>query len=181
MANAGIIWPNTSISAADVRARELAWRSAHLVGVCGSGMKALAELLTSRGWSVSGSDINASEAAFGALSRRGLRVHPGHHGRFLAPKTDVLVYSPAIGPDNVERQRALALGIPQLSYSQMLGALMRNREGLCIAGTHGKSTTTAMAGCILTAAELAAAVIVGAEVCEIGISGWSGVGRHFVV
>jgi UDP-N-acetylmuramate--alanine ligase len=157
------------------------WRSAHLVGVCGSGMKALAELLAGLGWSVSGSDRNGSEAVVAALSRRGLRVHPGHHGRFLAEKTDVLVYSPAVGPENEERQRALRLGIPQLSYSQMLGRLMHDRDGLCVAGTHGKSTTTAMTGCILTAAGLAAAVVVGAEVREIGVSGWSGTGRNFVV
>ena len=141
-----------------MRAGEKLWRSAHLVGVCGSGMKALAELLTGMGWTISGSDNNASEAAATALSHRGLRIHAGHHARFLAETTDVLVFSPAVGPDNAERQRAQRLGIPQLSYSQMLGALMRSRDGVCIAGTHGKSTTTAMTGCILTAAGLAAAV-----------------------
>ncbi|MGE5193066.1 MAG: UDP-N-acetylmuramate--L-alanine ligase [Deltaproteobacteria bacterium] len=181
MATTGTSWPASRVTAPEVRAGERQWRSAHLVGVCGSGMKALAELLTGLGWTVSGSDNNASEAVVAALSRRGLRIHPGHHGRFLADKTDVLVYSPAIGPENAERQRALAVGIPQLSYSQMLGALMRIRKGVCIAGTHGKSTTTAMTGCILTAAGLAAAVVVGAEVREIGVSGWSGSGECFVV
>jgi UDP-N-acetylmuramate--alanine ligase len=164
-----------------VRAPEAEWRSAHLVGVCGSGMKALAELLSAMGWSISGSDNNGSEAVVAALSRRGLRVHPGHHGRFLPEKSDVLVYSPAVGPENEERQRALRLGIPQLSYSQMLGRLMRGHDGVCVAGTHGKSTTTAMTGCILTAAGLAAAVVVGAEVREIGVSAWAGAGRNFVV
>jgi UDP-N-acetylmuramate--alanine ligase len=144
-------------------------------------MKALAELLAGMGWSISGSDNNGPAAVVAALSRRGLRFHPGHHGSFLTEKTDVLVYSPAVGPENQERQRALRLGIPQLSYSQMLGWLMRGRDGVCIAGTHGKSTTTAMTGCILTAAGLAAAVVVGAEVREIGVSGWSGAGNHFVV
>lgn len=157
------------------------WRSAHLVGVCGSGMKALAELLTGKGWAISGSDSNASESVVAALARRGLRIHPGHHSRFLADKTDVLVYSPAVGPDNAERHRAASLGIPQLSYSQMLGALMQGRDGVCVAGTHGKSTTTAMTGCILTAAGLAPAVAVGAEVCEIGVNGWWGEGPPFVV
>jgi UDP-N-acetylmuramate--alanine ligase len=63
----------------------------------------------------------------------------------------------------------------------MLGSLMQCHDGVCIAGTHGKSTTTAMTGCILTAAGLAPSVVVGAEVCEIGASGWSGKGAHFVV
>src|SRR5262245_45641165 len=181
MPGAATTWPAKCNALEGVRATDGEWRSAHLVGVCGSGMKALAELLTGLGWSVSGSDNNGSEAVVAALSRRGLRVHPGHHGRFLAGKTDVLVYSPAVGPENEERQHALRLGIPQLSYSQMLGRLMRDRDGVCIAGTHGKSTTTAMTGCILTAAGLAAAVVVVAEVREIGLSGWSGTGKNFVV
>jgi UDP-N-acetylmuramate--alanine ligase len=181
MPNAATSCPTTPALAPELRAGERLWRSAHLVGVCGSGMKALAELLSGLGWAISGSDHNASEAIVAALAHRGLRIHPGHHGRFLAEKTDVLVYSPAVGLENAERQQALRLGIPQFSYSQMLGALMRNRAGVCIAGTHGKSTTTAMTGCILTAAGLAAAVVIGAEVREIGISGWAGSGDHFVV
>ncbi len=181
MPNATPSWPATRPLPLELRAGERPWRSAHLVGVCGSGMKALAELLASSGWAVSGSDHNASEATVAALAHRGLRIHPGHQGRFLADQTDVLVYSPAVGPENAERRQARRRGIPQLSYSQMLGALMRNRTGVCLAGTHGKSTTTAMTGCILTAAGLAAAVVIGAEVREIGISGWAGSGEHFVV
>lgn len=165
----------------ELRASGIARRSAHLVGVCGSGMKALAELLTGLGWTVSGSDNNASETVVASMARRGLRIHPGHHGQFLGEKTDLLVYSPAIGPENVERVQAQQLKIPQLSYSQMLGSLMRGRTGLCIAGTHGKSTTTAMTGCILKAAGLAPSVVVGAEVRELNVSGWPGTGEHFVV
>jgi UDP-N-acetylmuramate--alanine ligase len=156
-------------------------QSAYLVGVCGSGMKALAELLSGMGWDVSGSDSNASEDMTASLAGRGLRIHPGHHGSFLAKETDVLVYSPAVSAENAERQAAQRLGIPQLSYSQMLGVLMRGRSGVCIAGTHGKSTTTAMTGCILTAADLQPAVVIGAEVCGIGLSGWYGAGQNFVV
>ncbi len=181
MAIAGTTRPTTRNLSPEVRAQVQHWRSAYLVGVCGSGMKALAELLTGQGWAVSGSDNHASAAVVEALANRGLRIHPGHQGCFLAANTDVLVYSPAVGPENAERQRATRLGIPQLSYSQMLGAMMRDRQGVCIAGTHGKSTTTAMTGCILTAAGLAPNVVVGAEVREIGLSGWSGAGPHFVV
>lgn len=157
------------------------WQTAHLVGVCGSGMKALAELLAGSGWTVSGSDNNATSSVALALAERGLRIHPGHHRGFLADQTDVLVYSPAVGPENAERIEARHRGIPQLSYSQMLGRLMRGRSGVCIAGTHGKSTTTAMTGCILTAAGLSPSVVIGAEVCGIGASGWHGSGEHFVV
>jgi len=156
-------------------------QSAYLVGVCGSGMKALAELLSAMGWDVSGSDVNVSDGAAASLASRGLRIHPGHQGRFLAKETNVLVYSPAVGPENAERQEAQRLGIAQLSYSQMLGVLMRGRSGVCIAGTHGKSTTTAMTGCILTCAGLKPAVVIGAEICGLGLNGWSGDGEHFVV
>ena len=156
-------------------------RSAHLVGVCGSGMKALAELLSGLGWKVSGSDQIAPEAAVTSLARRGLRVHAGHHVRFLPDETDIVVYSPAVGPENAERRRAAKLGIPQLSYSQMLGTLMKGRRGVCIAGTHGKSTTTAMTGWILSVAGFSPSVVIGAELREAGASGWSGEGEHFVV
>jgi UDP-N-acetylmuramate--alanine ligase len=93
----------------------------------------------------------------------------------------VLVYSPAVGPENAERQHAARLGIAQMSYSRMLGHLMRDRQGVCVAGTHGKSTTTAMTGWILSSAGLAPSVVIGAEVREIGVSGWAGDGPHFVV
>jgi UDP-N-acetylmuramate--alanine ligase len=181
MATAATFSPKFRVTSPAVRADSTTWRSAHLVGVCGSGMKALAELLTEMGWTISGSDNHATQAVVSALSRQGLRIHAGHHGRFLPDTTDVLIYSPAVSPENAERQRATRLGIPQLSYSQMLGALMHGHDGVCIAGTHGKSTTTAMTGCILTAAGLAAAVVVGAEVREIGVNGWSSRGNCFVV
>jgi UDP-N-acetylmuramate--alanine ligase len=144
-------------------------------------MKALAELLAGSGWAVSGSDANATSTVALALAERGLRIHPGHHRGFLADQTDVLVYSPAVGSENVERIEARRRGIPQLSYSQMLGHLMRGRSGVCVAGTHGKSTTTAMTGCILTSAGLAPSVLIGAEVCGLGANGWYGGGEHFVV
>lgn len=155
--------------------------SIHLIGVCGSGMKALAELLVGQGCTVTGSDLHAPDATIAAFSRRGLRIHAGHEGGFLPLDADLVVYSPAIGGDNPERQHAARLGIPQLSYSQMLGRLMHDKIGVCIAGTHGKSTTTAMTGCVLTTAELRPSVIVGAELCDWRANGWAGDGPHFVV
>ena len=155
--------------------------SAHLVGVCGSGMKALAELLTGQGCRVTGSDSHLSEARAALFEKRGLRVHAGHQTHHVDPRIDVLVYSPAVGPSNPERQYALAEGIPQMSYSQMLGWLMRDKIGISIAGTHGKSTTTAMTGCVLRSAGLLPSVVIGAEVRGVSQGGWSGTGPHFVV
>src|SRR5258708_9292448 len=103
MTTAGTTRPTTRSSTPEVRANQGLWRSAHLVGVCGSGMKALAELLTGLGWTVSGSDNNASETVVASMARRGFRIHPGHHGQFLGGKTDLLFYSPAICPENPAR------------------------------------------------------------------------------
>ena len=100
-------------------------RSAHLVGICGSGMQALAELLTGTGWRVSGSDERAVGGVIGSLGRVSGRsgavagIHRGHRGSHVPLNSDVLVYSRAIGAGNVERIRATSLGIPQFSYSQM--------------------------------------------------------------
>jgi UDP-N-acetylmuramate--alanine ligase len=157
------------------------WHSAHLVGVCGSGMKALAELLTTSGWTVSGSDSNATSNVAAALAKRGLRIHAGHHQGFLNRTADVLVYSPAVGPENAERVEAHRRGIPQFTYSQMVGLLMQGHAGVCIAGTHGKSTTTAMTAWILDSAGLAPSVVIGAELRGSHASGWHGAGSHFVV
>jgi UDP-N-acetylmuramate--alanine ligase len=154
---------------------------AHLIGVCGSGMKALAEVLAGQGWIVTGSDLQASDTTIAAFARHGLRIHSGHHSAFLPGNADVVVYSPAVCRENPERILAERLGIPQYSYSQMLGRLMQGKTGMCIAGTHGKSTTTAMTGCVLEAAELAPTVVVGAELCGWRKNGWAGDGPHFVV
>lgn len=144
-------------------------------------MKALAEMLSGLGWQVSGSDLSRPHPTVEALERRGMRVHFGHQDNFLPPDVNVLVHSPAVGTDNPERQLASRLGIRQLSYSQMLGELMRERIGVSIAGTHGKSTTTAMTASILTDAALSPSAIVGAELCGLGKSGWAGDGELFVV
>ena len=155
--------------------------SAHLVGIAGSGMKALAEMLCDLGWSITGSDLHLPDAVLGAMRSRGLRLHLGHGNRFRASDFDVLVYSPAVEPDNPERILAREMRIPEMSYSEMLGYLMRQRDGVSVAGTHGKSTTTAMVATILSEAGLSASAVIGAELCGSRRSGWAGDGDLFVV
>lgn len=154
---------------------------AYLVGVCGSGMKALAEVLVGRGWRVSGSDLQADSAAGDSLRRRGVLVFPDHSARHIPDDCQLLVYSSAVKGDNPERVWADERGVPALAYHEMLGQLMRDRSGISIAGTHGKSTTTALTGCILTSAGLRPTVVVGAEVSGYEANGWSGEGPHLVV
>jgi UDP-N-acetylmuramate--alanine ligase len=128
---------------------------AHLVGIAGAGMRSLANVLDAAGWQIGGSDLaEVTGAPFHA--RR------GHDASAIDPSLDLVIYSSAVPPDNPELCRARQLGIPTLSYPQMLGRLMRPRGGVAIAGTHGKSTATAMAGEIFTAAGLDPTVVVGA-------------------
>lgn len=155
--------------------------SAHLVGISGSGMRGLAELLCGLGWTVSGSDLNPLPGCLQHWLYDGLTFHQGHAADHVPPSADVVVYSPAIPASNPERQAAQQRGISELSYTQMLGALMQGRRGVCIAGTHGKSTTTALTATILTDAGLHPSAIFGAERCDHGRSAWGGRGDLFVV
>lgn len=148
--------------------------SAHLVGICGAGMKALAELLDGYGWQLSGSDLQPVNSSITALELHGLQFFQGHSASNVRPGVQRLVYSPAVGESNPERQEAVRRRIPCYSYSEMIGWLMLSRTGICVAGTHGKSTTTAMVGWILSVAGRDPAVMVGAELCDGGQSGRAG-------
>ncbi|HUT09412.1 MAG TPA: UDP-N-acetylmuramate--L-alanine ligase [Thermoguttaceae bacterium] len=135
-------------------------RRAHLVGIAGSGMRALAEVLLGRGWLLSGSDLEVQRVAHLATDR--LWLCRGHAAEHLAQDTDLVVYSDAVPADNPELRRAAELGLPAVSYFQMLGRLMSERRGLAVAGAHGKSTATAMAAEVLVRAGLDPTVLCGA-------------------
>ena len=143
-------------------------------------MKSLAALLFDLGWSISGSDANPIESRVEALRTRGISVHKGHAPQQIPWGTQLLVYSAAVAADNPERVAAGALGIPELSYSQVLGALMRSRRGIGIAGTHGKSTTAAMTAAVLRVAGREPTACIGAELCGLHTGGWAGAGDLFV-
>ncbi len=156
-------------------------RSAHFVGICGSGMNALASMLLDLGWSLTGSDSHPSERLSQSFRQRGVSILRGHDILHLPPRTDVLVYSAAIPANNPEREAARRLNIPEMTYSRMLGDLMRSRTGVCIAGTHGKSTTAAMVASVLLKSGRDPSACIGAELCELGKSGWAGSSELFVV
>ena len=144
-------------------------------------MKALAELLDGLGWSLSGSDLQPASSAIASLGLHGLQFAQGHAAGNVPSDVECVVYSPAIRPDNPERMEGARRGLPEWSYGQMIGRLMAARTGVCIAGTHGKSTTTAMVGWILSVAGRDPAVLVGAELCDSGHSGRAGAGGLLVV
>jgi UDP-N-acetylmuramate--alanine ligase len=151
----------------------------HCVGIGGAGVQALAEFLIRSGATVSGSDHSDSEA-ISRLRRLGAKVAVSHDAANLPSAARCLVYSPAVTEDNPERRRARELAVPQFSYPEMLGRLMATRQGIAVAGTHGKSTTTGMVGWILDQAGVDPTVIVGAPVPQLSGPSRVGAGRAFV-
>lgn len=132
------------------------------MGIGGIGMSALAELLHHRGYAVTGSDRQASEMT-GHLAGLGVEVRIGHAPEAVVD-ADAVVYTPAVGPDNPEVLEAERRGIPVLKRAALLGHLARGQRVVGVTGTHGKTTTTAMVGCVVEAAGLDPTVFVGGVV-----------------
>ncbi|MBE5784052.1 MAG: UDP-N-acetylmuramate--L-alanine ligase [Clostridiales bacterium] len=115
----------------------------HMVGIGGSSMSGLAEMLLREGYIVSGSD-NANSHAVERLRDMGIKVHVGHAAENV-PGADVLIFSAAISNENPERREAKRLGIPEMERSTLLGQLMQGHENaVCVCGAHGKTTTSSM-------------------------------------
>jgi UDP-N-acetylmuramate--alanine ligase len=150
----------------------------HLIGIGGIGMSALAQVLAARGERLSGCDLHPSPLT-AKLQRLGIRFSAGHDPAHLAGASRVVV-SDAIKPDNPEYRRAGALGLPRLRRSKVVGELMRERRGIAVAGTHGKTTTTAMIGFILAEAGLDPTVLVGGELSAFGGNARVGHSQFFV-
>lgn len=156
-------------------------RDAHLVGIGGSGLRAVAELMRDVGVRVTGSDASLRDDDRWRMHLSGLRVCAGHHASNVPDEASVLIYSPAVPATNPERQTAARIGIPQMSLPQALGWLMQGRVGISITGTHGKTTTTALVGHLLEEAGFSPSVLCGGETCGRHASGWAGRGRALVV
>ena len=154
-------------------------RKAHLVGIGGSGMRALAQVLVGRGWRLSGSDLEID--GDDPLVKAGIRCFSGHVAEQVGIDIECVIHSSAIPAANPELCRAVEAGIPVVSYAEMLGRLMQRRHGLAVAGTHGKSTTTAMAAEILVAAGCDPTVVHGAAPRNGRDSGRSGNGNTVLV
>jgi len=140
--------------------------TAHFVGIGGIGVSALARMLLRRGWQVTGSDLRASEIT-DDLSRHGARIHIGH-GAAHVGNPDFVVYTAAARDDNPELQAARRRGIPTIKRAELLGHLMAGKRGIAVAGTHGKTTTTALIGLALVRAGLDPTVFIGGEAPELG-------------
>lgn len=152
----------------------------HMIGVGGCGMCGAAAVLTRRGATVSGSDRGFS-SALDRLAGQGVTVRVGQSAANLPAECDLVVHSAAIKEDNPELQAARSRGLRVVKYSQLLGLLMGEHLGIAIAGTHGKSTTTAMTAFILREAGLDPSFVIGAEVDQLGGGSGVGDGEPFVV
>jgi len=151
----------------------------HIVGIGGVGMSAIARVLLSRGYAVSGSDRQANDLT-AALAAQGARVFEGHRAENLGA-VDAVVISSAVPADNPELVAARARGIPVYKRRDILGELMRDRIGVAVAGTHGKTTTTSMIVHILTQTGREPTYIVGGVVATTGSNAGVGQGEAFVI
>lgn len=151
----------------------------HLIGVGGSGMSGVARILRERGYEVSGSDRSASEVTE-ALEKIGVRVHIGHHSDFLAT-TDTVISTYAIRDHHPEIVEATARGIPIVHRADALRFISRGKKLVAVAGSHGKTTSTAMLATALHRAGIDAGCVNGGVVSEWGASSRNGNSPWFVI
>lgn len=141
-------------------------KKVHFVGIGGSGMCGIAEVLHNLGYEVSGSD-QAKSAVTRRLTQQGVRVFEGHAAENVQD-VDVVVTSTAVKADNPEVLAATEQHIPIIPRAMMLAELMRFREGIAIAGTHGKTTTTSLTASVLSAAGLDPTFVIGGKLTAAG-------------
>ena len=154
-------------------------RRIHLIGVGGTGMRGAARMLLQLGCRVTGSDMNDSPA-FDELRALGGVIHVGHRAEYLPNDVDCVVMTAAIPASNPERKKARRRGLATLKYAQILGRLMASHVGIAVAGTHGKSSTSAMIAVGLHHAGLDPSYVIGGEVPQLGGSANAGSDELFV-
>jgi UDP-N-acetylmuramate--alanine ligase len=154
------------------------YRHIHFVGIGGSGMSGIAEILVNLGYKVTGSDQRRNEAVE-RLEQLGAKVFLGHEAAHLEG-AHVVVYSSAVNRDNVEVRLARQRGIPTIPRAEMLAELMRLKYGIAVAGTHGKTTTTSMVGAVLAEGRYDPTIVVGGRVQSLGSNARLGQGEYLV-
>ncbi len=153
-------------------------RRIHFVGIGGSGMCGIAEVLLNQGYVISGSDLTRSPTTR-RLERLGATIAFGHTAANV-DDADVLVVSSAVDISNPEVVAAHEHRIPVVPRAEMLGELMRYRHGIAVAGTHGKTTTTSLIASVLQAADLDPTFVIGGLLNSTGSNAKLGVGRFLV-
>ena len=153
-------------------------RRIHFVGIGGSGMSGIAEVLVNQGYQVSGSDL-AENAATRRLASLGARIFSGHKPQH-AHGADVVVISSAVHEDNPEVLAARESRVPVVPRALMLAELMRLKQGVAIAGTHGKTTTTSLVASVLAEGGLDPTFVIGGRLIAAGSNARLGAGDFIV-
>ncbi len=151
----------------------------HFVGAGGSGMSGIAEVLCNLGYTISGSDL-ADNATTKRLATLGITTYVGHSADHVTG-ADAVVTSTAVKQDNPEVIRAREMHIPIVPRALMLAELMRLKQGIAIAGTHGKTTTTSLVASVLAQAGLDPTFVIGGRLNSAGANARLGSGEHIVV
>jgi UDP-N-acetylmuramate--alanine ligase len=151
----------------------------HLIGIGGSGMSGIAEVLLALGYAVSGSDLKSSPVTE-RLRNLGAKIYEGHEPQHVRG-AQVVVMSSAVRPDNPEIAEARKLKIPVIPRAEMLAELMRLKYGIAVAGAHGKTTTTSLIASVLAAAGFDPTFVVGGRVNAAGTNARVGQGDYMVV
>ncbi len=152
----------------------------HFVGIGGIGMSGIAELLINYGYKISGSDLLRSHVTE-RLEKMGAEINYSHKASNVHKDVDVVVKSSAVTSSNIEIKTAVKKNIPVIRRAEMLSELMRMKMGICIAGTHGKTTTTSMTGMILTEAGLLPTLVIGGVVKNFDSNAVLGKSEYIVV
>jgi UDP-N-acetylmuramate--alanine ligase len=151
----------------------------HFVGIGGAGMSGIAEILHNLGYRITGSDQHAS-ATTRSLARLGIKVSIGHDAAHIAG-AEAVVTSSAVRPDNPEVTAARAKRVPVVPRAVMLAELMRLKQGIAIAGTHGKTTTTSLVTSVLAEAGVDPTFVIGGRLNAAGANSRLGAGDYIVV
>lgn len=154
-------------------------RRIHFVGIGGSGMSGIAELLANLGFAVSGSDAKRSDVTGRLTTACAVTVHEGHGAANLGD-ADVVVVSSAVRTDNPEVMEARRRGIPVIPRAEMLGELMRLRFSIAVAGSHGKTTTTSMIALVFERAGLDPTAAIGGRLSAFGSNARLGLSEYMV-
>ncbi|HEX6164897.1 MAG TPA: UDP-N-acetylmuramate--L-alanine ligase [Vicinamibacterales bacterium] len=153
-------------------------RRIHFIGIGGIGMSGIAELLMNLGYEVSGSDMQRTDIT-DRLASLGARITQGHDARNVSD-VEVVVYSSAVRPANPELLAARERGLAIVARAELLAELMRLRQGIAVAGAHGKTTTTSMVALVLDVAGLDPTVVIGGRVSSFGSNAKLGRGKYLV-
>ena len=156
------------------------YKHIHCLGIGGIGLSAVARILNSRGYTVTGTDIKVSQMTE-SLEAEGIKVYIGHKAENLSADTDLIVYSNAVSNETPEIVEANRRGLPIISRAEALGAIMDDyKVSIAVSGTHGKTTTTSMVSLILDNAKYSPTVLVGGILSQFKGNVKVGEGDYFV-